>query len=138
MKKSFFKISSFIIALTVLFSTFSFTVEQHYCCDVLVDYSFSGKVKSCGMDGQNMMYSDASSLSKKDCCDDELLAVDGQDKLNISFENLSFEQAQFVISFVHSYLNLFEGLPENMVSFSIYPPPLLVKDILILDQTFLI
>ncbi|MEZ2414974.1 hypothetical protein ACA086_08405 [Muriicola sp. E247] len=126
------------MALVVLFSTFSFALEQHYCCDVLVDFSFFGEAESCDMDGQNMMYSDASSLSKKDCCDDELLAVDGQDKLNISFENLNFEQLQFFASFVFSYLNFFEGLTENIVSFSDYPPPLLVKDILILDQTFLI
>ncbi len=35
MKSDFNKIASFIMALVVLFSTFSFTVEQHYCCDNL-------------------------------------------------------------------------------------------------------
>lgn len=126
------------MALIVLFSTFSFTVEQHYCGDFLVDYSLFGKPESCGMDVQKDMHSERSGLSQKDCCNDEVLSIDGQDNLKLSFDKLSFEQLQFVASFVYSYLNLFKGLPENIVSFSDYPPPLLVKDIQILDQTFLI
>ncbi|SDD89416.1 hypothetical protein SAMN05421636_102247 [Pricia antarctica] len=126
------------MALIVLFSTFSFTVEQHYCGDFLVDYSLFGKAESCGMDVQKDMHPERSGLSQKDCCSDEMLSIDGQDNLKLSFDKLSFAQLQFVASFVYSYLNLFEGLPENIVSFSDYPPPLLVKDIQVLDQTFLI
>lgn len=126
------------MALIVLFSTFSFTVEQHYCCDVLVDYSFFGKAESCGMDLQKNMHSEQSDLSQKDCCDDETLSIAGRDDLKISFEKLSFEQQQFIVAYIFSAINIFEGLQENVVSFRGYPPPFLVKDILILDQTFLI
>ena len=126
------------MALIVLFSTFSYTVKQHYCCDVLVDFSFFGEAESCNIEGSNLMYSDGTGFSKKDCCEDELLAVDGQDKLNITFESLSFEQLQFIASYTYSFLNLFVKSTDNNTSFNTYPPPLLVKDILILDQTFLI
>ena len=126
------------MALTVLLSTFSFTVEQHYCCDILVDYSLFGKAESCGMDVQKNMYTDQSDLSQKDCCDDEVLTVDGQNDLKVSFEKFSVEQQQFVAAFIYTYINLYEGHLENIVPFSNYPPPLLVKDIQILDQTFLI
>lgn len=138
MKSFFHKIASFTMALIVLFSTFSFTVEQHYCGDILVDYSLFGKAESCGMDIQKNMHSEQSDLSKKDCCNDEVLSIDGQDDLKLSFEQLSFEQLQFVTTIIYSYINLYEGLPENIVPFSDYPPPVLVKDIQILDQTFLI
>ena len=40
------------MALLVLFSTFSFSVAQHYCGDVLVDYSFMGHAESCDMEVQ--------------------------------------------------------------------------------------
>lgn len=126
------------MALIVLFSTFSFSVEQHYCGDVLVDYSFFGRAESCGMDVQKILNSEQSDLVKKDCCNDETLTINGQNDLKIAFENLNFEQQVFVATFLYSYLNLYEGLPEDIVPFSDYPPPLLVKDIQILDQTFLI
>ena len=126
------------MALIVLFSTFSFAVEQHYCGDILVDFSLLGKAESCGMEIQQPSDSHKNNLEKKDCCDDVTLSISGQHDLKLSLEKLSFEQQQFVVSFVYGYLNLFEGLQENIVSFNHHPPPLLVKDIQILDQTFLI
>ncbi|MCM4151973.1 hypothetical protein DHD05_10255 [Arenibacter sp. N53] len=138
MKRVLFQISSFLMALVVLFSTFSFTVAQHYCGDDLVDFSFFGQAESCGMEIQQPSDSHKHNFVKKDCCDDVTLSISGQNDLKLSLEKLSFEQQQFVVSFVYSYLNLFEGLQENIVPFSHYPPPLLVRDIQILDQTFLI
>ncbi|MBO6829380.1 HYC_CC_PP family protein [Muricauda sp. ARW1Y1] len=138
MKSFFHKITSFTMALLVLLSTFSFSVAQHYCGDVLVDYSFLGHAESCGMEVQETAELPDCNLVKADCCSDEVLTVDGQNDLKVSFEKLSFEQQQFVASFIYTYLNLFEGLPENIVPLSDYPPPLLVKDIQILDQIFLI
>jgi hypothetical protein len=126
------------MALIVLFSTFSFTVDEHYCGDILVDFSFFGKAESCGMEIQQALDSHEYSLEKKDCCNDVTLSISGQHDLKISLDKLNFEQQQFVVSFVYSYINLFEGLDENLVPFNHYPPPLLVKDIQILDQTFLI
>ncbi|MCM4164912.1 MULTISPECIES: HYC_CC_PP family protein [unclassified Arenibacter] len=138
MKSIFHKIVSFSMALLVLFSTFSFTVEQHYCGDTLVDFSMFGKAESCGMDIQQLSNSHDDNLKKIGCCEDETLSVLGLDDLKVSLEKLNFEQHKFVVSFVYSYLNLFEGLQENIVPFNHYPPPLLVKDIPILHQTFLI
>ena len=126
------------MALVVLFSTFSFTVDWHYCGDTLVDFSVFGKAESCGMEIQQASDSHEHNFEKSVCCEDEALSIIGQHDLKLSLEKLSFEQHQFVVSFVYRYLNLFEGLQENIVPFSHYPPPLLVKDMNILDQTFLI
>ncbi len=126
------------MALVVLFSTFSFTVDQHYCGDVLVDFSLFGKAQACGMQLQQAMDSQEQHLTKKGCCEDQTLSIAGQHDLKISLEKISFEQHQFIAALVYTYLNHFEGLPENIVPFTHYPPPVLVKDILILDQTFLI
>lgn len=130
--------ASFSMALIVLFSTFSFTVDEHYCGNVLVDFSLFGKAKSCGMELQQAMNSQEQHLDKKGCCEDQTLSIAGQHDLKISLEKLIFEQHKFVAAYVYIYLNHFEGLPENIVPFNHYPPPILIKDISILDQTFLI
>jgi len=50
MKRSFTKITSSLLALLVLLSTLSFTVESHYCGDFLVDVSYVGQADGCGME----------------------------------------------------------------------------------------
>ncbi len=137
MKRFFYKIESFIIALIVLFSTFSFTVEQHYCGDVLVDFSLFGEAESCGMEKEGFNSHDLT-LVEKNCCSDEILSVDGQDNLKISFEQLNPEQQLFIVSFVYSYINPYQGTDIHIVPFKNYSPPPLIRDILTFDQTFLI
>ncbi|QHI36572.1 hypothetical protein IMCC3317_19350 [Kordia antarctica] len=138
MEKTFYKISSFSMALLVLLSTLSFTVESHYCGDVLVDSSLFGHAETCGMEVQQKLSSSECSITKKDCCSDEQFTVDGQDNLKTSFDKLEKEQQIFVTTFLYSYINLFEGLQTKNPSFRDYSPPPLVRDIQVLDQTFLI
>lgn len=116
------------MALLVLCSTTSFTLEKHYCGDALVDVAIFSEAKSCGdMD------------IKKTCCDDELDVVEGQDELKLSsFEDLDLEQQQFLVSFAVTYLNTFESLFEETILHKAYSPPDLVYDIQVLDEVFLI
>ena len=114
MKEIFFKISSFFMALLVLLSTVSFTVDSHYCGDVLVDSSMFGHVETCGMEVQQKSTSSECNITKKDCCSDEQLIVDGQDTLKTSFDKLEKEQQLFVATFIYTYVNLFtEEQTEN-------------------------
>ena len=138
MKAIFFKIVSFCMALLVFVSTMSFTIESHYCGDVLVDTSVFGKVESCGMEVQKTSSSTECDITKKDCCSDEQLVVDGQDNLKISFDKLDKEQQILVATFIYSYVNLFTELQTENISFRDYSPPPLVRDVQVLDQTFLI
>lgn len=138
MKKILYKISSFLMALLVLFSTFSFTIESHFCGDTLVDSTLFGNAKSCGMEVEKADNSLECSIAKKNCCTDNQISVEGQDELNISFEKLTIDQQEFVKSFVYSYIKLFEYVEENNTSFNSYPPPLIVKNIYKLDEVYLI
>ncbi|WP_445731915.1 HYC_CC_PP family protein [Mariniflexile sp.] len=143
MKIFFYKISSFLMALLVLFSTVSFTVESHYCGNVLVDYSLFNEAESCDMDMDQSMHVHQTKPSKdtfteKKCCHDQIIIKTGQDNLNISIDNLSIDQQIFVVSYVYTYLNQFEGLKYKVPSFSGYPPPFIVKNIYKLDETYLI
>ncbi len=49
MKKAIFKITSFLLAILVLFSTVSLTVEKHFCGNFLVDTALFSVADSCGM-----------------------------------------------------------------------------------------
>ncbi len=126
------------MALIVLFSTFSFTVEQHFCGDVLVDFSVFGKAKPCGMESQDGSSTDQMNLMDGHCCSDETIAVSGQDNLKVSHEKISIDQQMFIAAFVYTYIHSFNTLNDKVVPFRDYASPPLIRDILTLDQVFLI
>ena len=120
------------MALIVLFSTFSFTVHQHYCGDELKDTSVFFEAEKCEMEALEI-------LQKKTCCKDEIEIIEGQDELKVvSFEDLDFEKQHFIIAYTYTYLNGFEGLPKQTIPHKDYSPPNLVTDIQVLDQVFII
>ncbi len=119
------------MAILVLFSTVSFTVEKHYCGENLIDVAIFSEAKKCG---ENM----EQTLSKS-CCKDEVEIVKGQDELKFSsFKDLDFQQQLFITTFAFTYSNLFESLPKQIIPFKDYSPPNLVVDIQVLDQVFII
>ena len=123
---------SFLLALLVLFSTVSFTVEKHYCGDVLVDVSVFSEAEKCAMESIDI-------IQKKTCCKDEVDVVIGQDELKFSsFKDLDLSQQLFLTVFTTTYINLFEGLPKQIIPHKNYSPPNLVTDIQVLDQVFII
>lgn len=138
MKKIFHKISSFCLALVVLLSTVSFTIDSHYCGDVLVDSSLFGHVDTCGMEVHQQPPSSECDISKKDCCSDQQTVVDGQDDLKTSFHSLTNDQQLFVAVFINSYINLFDVEDTSSYSFRDYHPPFLIRDIQKLHETYLI
>ena len=137
MKQIFHKISSFLMAIVVLFSTMSFTINMHYCGDTLVETAIFHKAKGCGMEMEKPS-TEGCAITKKNCCDDKQLAIEGQDELQMQFDKVSFEQQVFIASFVYAYINLFEGYDEDVNSFREYKPPLVVRQIYKLDETYLI
>ena len=137
MVKSFQKIGALTMALLVLFSTLSFTVNKHFCGTELVDRAVFSEANTCGMHDQ----ATESSIQKDSediCCQEEKVLVEGQTELKMSFDELQFEQQVFLTSFAYSFIDLFEGLPEQVNPLKDYSPPMLVPDIRLLDQIFLI
>ena len=125
------------MAFVVLFSTMSFAVNMHYCGNTLVETAIFKKAKGCGMEMQKPS-TEGCSIIKKNCCSDEQIIVDGQDELQLSFDKLTFVQQQFISSFVYAYIDLFEGYDDDINSFREYRPPLVVRPIYKLDETYLI
>jgi hypothetical protein len=129
---------SVMMAFVVLFSTMSFTIDMHYCGDTLVDTSIFQKAKPCGMEMETAITGPKCSITKKDCCKEDQILIKGQDELKISFEKLSVDQQFFVASFVYTYINLFEGIEQKAIAFKEYSPPIVIKQIFKLDETYLI
>ena len=124
------------MAMLVMFSTVSLTVEKHYCGDTLVDVAIFEEAEKCGMESSNMPVEE---ITKKPCCKDTVDLLEGQDELRVnSFDDFDFEQQLFVATFVYSYINLLEGLPQLVVPHKDYSPPNLIVDVQLLDQVFLI
>ena len=120
------------MALLVLFSTVSFTVEKHFCGDTLIDAAVFNPVEKCTSDMYNVK-------SKMDCCTDTVDVLKGQDELSVkTFQDLTWDVQLFLTTFTYSYINLFEGLPEWVVPHKHYNPPNLFSDIQLLDVVFLI
>ena len=78
-------------------------------------------------------------ITKKSCCTDEQLVVEGQDELQLLVDKISFEQQVFIASLIYTYINLFEGFREKGVSsYEAYKPPLVIREIYKIDETYLV
>ena len=136
MKKGFQKSVSTVLALLVLVSTFSFTVDKHFCGSFLVDQAVFAKASTCGMELHSHLETDL--MDQDNCCSNQNISVEGQDELNISFNSMDFDQQVFVAAFTFSFNEFFQGSPQQVIPFKNYSPPLIVKDIPVLNDTFLI
>ena len=134
------KILSFFLAVFILFTTSSFAVDMHFCCNELVDFSIISKAKACTDKNQltDGPTKHCTTLQEKDCCINQTIVKEGDDTFKKSNTILEKENLVFINTFFYTYINLFEGLDRNVIPFQSYRPPLLSVDIIILNETFLI
>ena len=137
MKMLAHKFISVVMAVVVLLSTMSFSVDMHYCGDMLVDFSIIEQVKTCGME-KVKTDCENTTITEKSCCTDAQLNVEGAESMKVSFDQLSFDQQVFVATFTYSYINLFQGIDSNEFSYKDYSPPFVKQNVQVLHQTFLI
>lgn len=130
------KFGAVSMALLVLFATMSFSMDMHFCGKTLVDLKFYQQADTCGMNMGEMDM--ASETMESHCCSDLAIVIPGQDDLQPSFDKLTLEQQTFLVSFVYTYLQLLPDLEDEHDPYRDYAPPPLIRDVQILDQTFLI
>jgi len=126
------------MAVVVLLSTMSFTISEHYCGDSLVDWALFEKAEDCGMEKQQPILLDGCSVQKDTCCNDVLNLIEGQHALKINTTEVSVEQKVGVMFCMPAAIELFEVFDTNIDSFNDYPPPLLVQDLQLLHEVFII
>lgn len=149
MKNLYQKSGSLAMAVLVLFSTMSFSIDKHFCGTELVDFSIFSKASTCTSEvmtcGAKMSHKmdhemdhEMISDEKDFCCTNQKTTLNGQDELKITFELLDFDQKLFLTTFTYSYIYIYESVSLTEIPFKYYTPPLLVTDIQVLDQVFLI
>jgi len=132
----FHKIVSIVLAFLVLFSTVSFTIEKHFCGDVLIAVSLFAEVQKCTMESFEI---EQATIKNKSCCKDTVDIIQGQNELIVNtVDDLELDKQFFITSFVYAYLKLLEGFPKNKIPYKNYSPPNLILDIQVLDQVFII
>lgn len=134
MKQQFKKITTTLLAFTVLFSTFSFTVEKHFCGDFLIDVAVLGNLEVCLTD-----ISADSSIKMKKCCKDEVQKIEGQDELQLAkVEKTTFKTLEFLITYVVSCKNTVVRYPQKNTFYNGISPPGIALDYQVAYQTFIV
>ena len=136
MKAILHKTTSLTMALLLLLSTVSWTVDKHLCMGRVMDVALFTGAKDCGMKAAMDMLE--SQGIENHCCDDESFTIQGQDDLRLSWDDITIEHQSFLIAYAYSYFELHNFQFKEALPNLTYPPPLLVSDIQLLDQVFLI
>lgn len=126
-----------LLAVLVLCSTMSFTVHKHFCGPFLKDVSVIVPSDGCGME----MAGDATECSldkKSNCCHDDTDVIKIQDDLKLSLKTFQFKAPVAITTTFLQYHVLITGDDYKQQPFTSYSPPLVIHDIPVLHQSFLI
>ncbi|PHS65824.1 MAG: hypothetical protein COB12_06255 [Flavobacterium sp.] len=137
--KLFHKTTSVILSIIILVSTSSFAVESHYCGEMRIDSSIFGKASKCMCERfESNNHSDETDLNMGDCCKEKVIVHDGNDEIQKTQFQLISENILFLQTYFYSYIKLFEGIENKKNLFKDYSPPLLVTDLQVIHESFLI
>jgi hypothetical protein len=135
MYKPFQKLISVTMALLVLISTLSFSIEKHYCGDDLIDVAIFSDTQKCESEPADK----GSRLMTQSCCKDVVHFLEGQDELSLEKTKvLNTNQKVFIMSFAYVFSGLNSLDTQNNITFKHYIPPKVVRDIQALHAVFLI
>ena len=133
------KILAMIIALAVLLSTLSFTVEKHVCMGEVTEVSFFEEVEGCNMEESACESAQEENpvVSQSKCCDDIQELIPGNQNEQQALKSLEINKAKFLVAYIYTFVKSLEDSGQEPVIPDI-SPPLVEKDIQVLYQTFLI
>lgn len=104
----------------------------------IMDISFFVGAEDCGMEVASGTMTEAMIDFVMNCCDDQLVLVHGQDELASSQHVLHTPSVFYAAILAIFNPFLLDGLQQQSTLLDDYPPPLLVKNIQLIDQVFLI
>ena len=139
MKNILIHISVTLLSLIVILSSMSFTVQKHYCGDILVDVSYLGKAKGCcSTNDVKHTENQENSTNKNKCCNDKQELIESSTFEKEKLSSLSVDDLEFSVYFLFSYIDLFQQRDVDKEFYKDFSPPDIVKDIQLLQETFLI
>ena len=148
--KSTYRLIAILMAFLMFFSSASYAVDMHYCQGKLKSISFFGKAKTCHDMAESAMKNcphhkkmkaeEKGCSEDKNCCSNK--TVHFQSDQDQQVQNLDFvvsnQLQQFVIAFVAVFMANDFNIEHEAIAFAYYKPPLIQKDIPVLNQSFLL
>ncbi len=131
------KISAFLLSCIVLFSSMSFTIDEHLCGNIVIDVSYFGNANDCGSDKFSNT-SNITEVKRSNCCTDEIIHFESS---LFNIENLVKPpnlEHQVLFFNACSYVSLLRVNSFKIQYYPDFPPPDISKDFQVLHQTFLI
>jgi len=129
-----------MLALMVLVSSSSFTVNMHFCGGHMQSVSLIEEADACSMEVQLPPCHKKLAVKKSGCCEDKHVAFEGKD-FNAQVQDFSFLTWQ-AINWVAALPVIMEVIQVNEVlafsNHTQYKPPIVGRDIPVLVQSFLI
>lgn len=140
MKQIFHKILSISLALIVLLSSFSFTINKHICGGEVANMTLFISADNCGMDMQvceNEVSKKQTVINKEACCNNISELIKGNDNNQQAKQyQLEIPQMEFLVTFVYTFITKFKETTNSQ--YVMYKPPLVYKNRQTLFQVFII
>ena len=131
MKQKIQKITAFLLALIVLISSVSFTVNKHICGGKIAHVSYFAPADSCGMQMdtcENKNSTKKNTLQKEPCCKDVSEFISGNDIPQQAIQSIHIPQVVLVSPLKAAYSIQTIRTPfEKPTNLKYYRPPILVK-----------
>lgn len=121
------------MAFMVLLSSFSLSVENHYCTSQTTNLSSNTKVDRCCI---TLSKEVTPTPKKNSCCGSKTIKIKGLDQSKL----LCFETSATLYTLKTEYYN-FENFQERLetpLEISIYCSPIIITDHQLIDQVFII
>lgn len=134
------KLLAISLALVVMTSNIGLAMVTHYCGGQAVasQIVIGQGTLGCGMSNMQMRTEQKNSeieYESSGCCEDHYQSFEIEDEYNLLQLSINLD---FVASFVHSFLDLVILSEEEHPQYAQYSPPLIFRDIPVLNQTFII
>lgn len=136
------------LAILMFSTSVGFAVDMHFCKGDFKSFSFLDKAPSCHEMAQMptcphhqkmMTNGEDGQMEERNCCENKTVHVEADQDLQIpTFDLPSFHQVATVAFLNLKMLYQPQGITETPIPFQQYKPPLLLRDIPVLTQTFLL
>jgi hypothetical protein len=142
LRKSIYRSTALTLAFLIFFTSVGFSFDVHYCKGQLKGISILGEAKSCHTVKKVCPNHAGMQLEQdedRDCCSNKTLEFEDLDSdYNIAsdlvFSDLEFK---FLASFAYAFVLLDAPISTEYQSFKA-PPPLITRDIYVLNEAFLL
>ncbi|PCH78421.1 MAG: hypothetical protein COB98_00545 [Flavobacteriaceae bacterium] len=137
MKKLITYIVSLSMAMIVLVSTMSFTVNIRYCDENVVATTLNSNDDPCSTNDLKTL--EDCCIPQKDCCQDTEIVFDGHEELRIQIsKEIKIQKALLYALLVDPFYPLYKVALSKHLQYTNYAPPIIIRDRQLIHQVFLI